>query len=230
MSRRRLAFSRSIVSMASRWRHKSGTVSKSATRKHASHSREEVMIRRAFVCGFVASLAALPAGTVFAQTDIFAPKPIVKAVLEGDEEKVRQALLKNENPNQTANNGTPLLIVAVQSGSIPVVETLLKGGAIVDSIDRENYTALMRATEKNDVDIVEILLRRNASTRPQNRQGQTALMIASGRGYADIVKLLLDKKADPNMRDFTGRSALGYAKQNNRGAVDAMLRRAGGKE
>ncbi|WP_296349822.1 ankyrin repeat domain-containing protein [Reyranella sp.] len=188
------------------------------------------MIRRAFVCGFVASLAALPAGTVFAQTDIFAPKPIVKAVLEGDEEKVRQALLKNENPNQTANNGTPLLIVAVQSGSIPVVETLLKGGAIVDSIDRENYTALMRATEKNDVDIVEILLRRNASTRPQNRQGQTALMIASGRGYADIVKLLLDKKADPNMRDFTGRSALGYAKQNNRGAVDAMLRRAGGKE
>ncbi len=55
-------------------------------------------------------------------------------------------------------------------------------------------------------------------------------MIASGRGYADIVKLLLDKKADPNMRDFTGRSALGYAKQNNRGAVDAMLRRAGGKE
>ncbi len=45
------------------------------------------MIRRAFVCGFVASLAALPAGTVFAQTDIFAPKPIVKAVLEGDEEK-----------------------------------------------------------------------------------------------------------------------------------------------
>ena len=88
----------------------------------------------------------------------------------------------------------------------------------------------MRATEKNDVDIVEILLRRNASTRAQNRQGQTALMIASGRGYTEVVKLLLDKKADPNMRDFTGRSALSYAKQNNRGAVDAMLRRAGAKE
>lgn len=188
------------------------------------------MNRRTFSCGFMASLAALPIGSASAQTDIFAMKPIAKAVLEGDEEKVRQSLLRNENPNQTANNGTPLLIVAVQSGHIPVVETLLKGGAIVDSIDPESYTALMRAAEKNDADIVEILLRRNASTRVQNRQGQTALMIASGRGYADIVKLLLDKKADPNMRDFTGRSALSYAKQNNRGAVDAMLRRAGAKE
>ena len=90
------------------------------------------MIRRMFVCGFAASLAVLPAGAALTQTDIFAMKPIAKAVLEGDEEKVRQALLRNENPNQTANNGTPLLIVAVQSGSIPVVQTLLKGGAIVD--------------------------------------------------------------------------------------------------
>ncbi len=188
------------------------------------------MIRRMFVCGFAASLAVLPAGAALTQTDIFAMKPIAKAVLEGDEEKVRQALLRNENPNQTANNGTPLLIVAVQSGSIPVVQTLLKGGAIVDIADRESYTALMRATEKNDVDIAEILLRRNASTRPQNRQGQTALMIASGRGYTEIVKLLLDKKADPNMRDFTGRSALSYAKQSSRGSVEAMLRRAGAKE
>ncbi len=188
------------------------------------------MIRRTFLCAFTASLAVLSAGATSAQTDIFALKPIAKAVLEGDEEKVRQALLRNENPNQTANNGTPLLIVAVQSGYIPVVETLLKGGAIVDSVDRESYTALMRATEKNDVDIVEILLRRNASTRPQNRQGQTALMIAAGRGYSEVVKLLLDKKADPNMRDFTGRSALSYAKQNNRGAVESMLRRAGAKE
>lgn len=185
------------------------------------------MIRRSVL----ASLVVLPlAGSAYAQTDIFAQKPIVTAVLQGDEEKVRQALLRNESPNQTANNGQPLLIVAVSAGHIPVVETLLKGGAIVDTVDRESYTALMRATEKNDVDIVEILLRRNANTRGQNRQGQTALMIAAGRGYAEIVKLLLGKKADPNARDFTGRSALNYAKQNNRVAVEAMLRGAGAKE
>lgn len=187
------------------------------------------MIRRTFL-----SLSMiLAAGAAVAQpaaSDLFGQKQIVRAVLEGDDEKVRQALLKHESPNQTANNGSPLLTVAVRAGHIPVVETLLKGGAMPDAVDPEGYTALMRAVEKGDVEIVEILLRRNASTRAQNRQGQTALMIGSSRGYAEIVRLLLEKKADPNSRDFTGRTALGYAKQANRGSIEAMLRRAGGKE
>ncbi|MBL0899409.1 MAG: ankyrin repeat domain-containing protein, partial [Reyranella sp.] len=101
---------------------------------------------------------------------------------------------------------------------------------VVDAVDREGYTALMRAVEKNDIDIADILLRRNANTRPQGRQGQTALMIAAGRGNTELVRMLLEKKADPNARDYTGRTALTYARLNNRNAVEAMLRRAGGKE
>ncbi len=53
------------------------------------------MIRRTFL-----SLSMiLPAGATFAQapsSDLFGQKQIVKAVMEGDEEKVRRALLKNE--------------------------------------------------------------------------------------------------------------------------------------
>ncbi len=179
----------------------------------------------------LAMLLALPATPALAQSsDLFGEKPIVRAVLDGDEEKVRAALLRRENPNQTANNGTPLLIVAVQQGSLPVVETLLKGGAIVDSMDREGYTALLRAAEKGDVDIVEILLRRNARTNVQTRQGMTALIIASRLGYPEIVKLLLDKKADPNTADFTGRRPLGYARRAGRTSIEAMLRKAGARE
>jgi len=38
---------------------------------------------------------------------MFTLKPIVKAVREGDDEKVRQALLKGENPNQNDTSGQP---------------------------------------------------------------------------------------------------------------------------
>ena len=53
------------------------------------------MIRRALL----ALLVAAPAGMARAQ-DMFTLKPIVKAVREGDDEKVRQALLaKKADPN-----------------------------------------------------------------------------------------------------------------------------------
>jgi ankyrin repeat protein len=54
--------------------------------------------------------------------------------------------------------------------------------------------------------------------------------VASRLGFAEVVKALLDKKADPNTADFTGRTALSYARQSGRPTIEAMLRRAGGRE
>ena len=42
---------------------------------------------------------------------------------EGDDEKVRQALLKGENPNQLDSNGQPLLMVARRGGQLAVVDS-----------------------------------------------------------------------------------------------------------
>jgi ankyrin repeat protein len=78
--------------------------------------------------------------------------------------------------------------------------------------------------------MVEMLLRRSAKPNAQNRQGMTPLILASRRGYPEVVKLLIEKKADPNMPDFTGRRPLYYARQSGRTTIEAMLRRAGGRE
>ena len=94
-------------------------------------TRRARMIRRTFLALTVIPPAILVGmGPALAQIDTLTLKPIVKAVREGDEEKVRSALLKGESPNQIDTNGQPLLMVAVVAGQIAVVETLLKGGAI----------------------------------------------------------------------------------------------------
>jgi ankyrin repeat protein len=183
------------------------------------------MIRRSFL----ALALVAPAGMASAQ-DLLVLKPIVKAVREGDEEKVRQALLKGENPNQIDTSGQPLLMVAAAAGQIAVAETLLKGGAIVDVTDREGHTPLFLAAQRGDGELVDMLLKRNAKPNLQTRQGVTALMVASRAGYTEIVGALLAKKADPNTADFTGRTAVAYARQAGRGTVEAMLRKAGGRE
>src|SRR5260221_9618650 len=109
------------------------------------------MIRRAL---FAVALAGA-AGPALAQFDTLTQKPIVKAVREGDEEKVRQALLKGENPNQSEASGQPLLMVAVMAGQIAVVETLLKGGAGLDATERDGYTPPLRAAQKSHVHILD---------------------------------------------------------------------------
>ena len=63
------------------------------------------MIRRSLL----ALALAVPAAPAWAQFDTMTQKPIVKAVRDGDEEKVRQALLKGENPNQIDASGRPSL-------------------------------------------------------------------------------------------------------------------------
>ena len=104
------------------------------------------MIRRTFLALTIAVAApSLGVGPALAQLDTLTLKPIVKAVREGDEDKVRSALLKGESPNQIDSSGQPLLMVAVVAGQIGVVETLLKGGAFPDTMDKDGNTSLIRA-------------------------------------------------------------------------------------
>lgn len=187
------------------------------------------MGRRELLASAVAGAMVAAGRPALAQMDLMTLKPIVKAVREGDDEKVRQALLKGESPNQT-DQGRPLIMVAAMGGSLAVVESLLKAGAVVEATDGDGYTSLIRAAGRGDADIVGLLLKRNARPDAQNRQGVSALMFAARAGNAEVVRILLSKKADPNLADFTGRTAMTYARQAGRASIEPMLRKAGGRE
>lgn len=156
-------------------------------------------------------------------------KAIIHNVAKGDAAAVRRDLLKGENPNQTDERRTPMLITAVTKGYVDVADLLLKAGAVVDGVDADLRTALMWAAERDDIDVAQLLLGRHPRVNQQDRQGGTALMAAARRGSAEIVRALLANKADPNIADFTGRTALSYAMRSNRHAIASLLRAAGGK-
>lgn len=54
------------------------------------------------------------------------------------------------------------LMLAVERGHLPGVQTLLDGGAYVDAKDRNNRTALIRAEQRGHWSIAKLLLARGA--------------------------------------------------------------------
>ena len=158
-------------------------------------------------------------------------KPIVKAVRDGDEEKVRQALLKGENPNQIDSSGRPLLMIAVMDGQIAVVETLLKGGAVADALDREGYTSLIRAAERGDVDIADMLLKRNAKPEradPPGRDGDDGG--GAARPCRDRAPAARPKGRSQRARTSPAAPRSPTPGRTTAASIETMLRKAGARE
>ena len=89
---------------------------------------------------------------------------------------------------------TPLMLAA-ESGKMRAVNALLAGGADVNALDREGWTALMYAANNGREAITQRLLR--ASANPDMADhiplvgDETALSLAASRGHVAVVKLLV---------------------------------------
>lgn len=95
---------------------------------------------------------------------------------------------------------------------------------------RRTVLASLPAVPAASVSAQDLLTLKPIVKAVQTKQGATAPMIASRLGFAEVVRALLDRKADPDIADFTGRRALTYARQAGRTPIEAMLRKAGGRE
>ena len=75
-------------------------------------------------------------------------KPIIFHVARGEPDAVRRELLKGENPNQTDDRRTPMLITAVSKGYLDIADMLLKAGAVVDGVDADHGAAWRGASRR----------------------------------------------------------------------------------
>ncbi len=102
---------------------------------------------------------------------------------------------------------------AVWNNDVESLETLIKSGADVNGINREDgYAALHWAVERRLVQTVNVLLANGADidvfTSNAIGNDRTALHIASELGYSDIVRILLEQGADINKKTVYGESPL----------------------
>lgn len=108
---------------------------------------------------------------------------------------------------------------AIQAGSLPVAERLLKEPGIkINARDRFGMTPLLEAIKGGHSQIAKLLLCDynpdvNAVYEfPRMEERSTCLHLAVDNGSIDIVRLLLMRKdLDPNIPDYYGLTPLGWA-------------------
>ncbi len=145
------------------------------------------------------------------------------AVLKGQAGGVRFWLRAGANPN-LAEEGFPLLTIAVMKEDFAVADALLMGGANVNALSVDGfYRPLSFAAARGNEAAVDYLLDQGAVVDGQNTQRATALHLAAMNGHARVVRRLLDAGADPAASTAQGATPLDLARQQGRDEVAVML-------
>ena len=142
--------------------------------------------------------------------------------------QIRKLLLHGADPDAIAGckNFPPCsltaLLVAIETGSVQLVDLLLEAGAHVNKEPRlgVRHTPLQKACEVGSFEITQLLMQRGALvTAPAaTANGGTALQCAAKSGNIRIVQMLLDNGAkwDSPMSVCNGRTPLEAAAEHGR--------------
>jgi len=107
------------------------------------------------------------------------------------------------------------LHVAASLGNLELVNLLVKAGANVNALDKDNATPLFLCGECNEpgigANVVEYLAKNGANVDAANSSGRTPLMMAAkAKNFAILVKLV-KLGADVTLKDIYKMDALDYS-------------------
>ncbi|MEJ1964151.1 MAG: ankyrin repeat domain-containing protein [Gammaproteobacteria bacterium] len=138
-------------------------------------------------------------------------RPPVRSLLPGD---------RGADVRVLTTGATPLMRASV-AADLPVIEVLLKHGALVDLPLADGttpffatvLTAGTRARAKTEASALEAMrVLKKAGADPNARTaGSTPLLTATSRGWTDVMKELVSYGVDINAKDSDGLTALDYA-------------------
>lgn len=125
------------------------------------------------------------------------------AVANGDIASAKTALSLGADPNSTAGDGIPALLLATEKGDIAMMRILLEAGANPNGLGYSNSderSALLLATEKGDLAMMRILIKAGANVELPDRNSGTPLKAATQEANLEAMRILLEAGANPNGR------------------------------
>lgn len=160
---------------------------------------------------------------------LFSEQPIVEATRKGSVSDTQAALIDGASANARADDGTPVLVIAVKSESADLVRLLVENGARPDEKAKDETTALTLASANGNLEIVSYLLDHGADVNEPGSLRETAIIKAARARRNPIVRLLVAKGADLEETDATGATALDIAESAGWQDTAALLKKAGPK-
>lgn len=134
---------------------------------------------------------------------------LIKAVQEGEPDKIRLLVAQGANVNaESKDKFTPLMMAAL-GGDAEMVGALFCCGAALNGSDGlKGWTPLMIATIEGHAAVVSALIEQGAEVDARNSRGWTSMRFAVSMDETEVLRLLLAAGADANAVDDEGRTAL----------------------
>lgn len=180
----------------------------------------------------------------------FRPSSFYEAVIVANTPLVDDFIARGADVNATEDDGTTLLMRAVNGRASQIAQRLIDAGANVSAANRFGVTALYLAARNSDTLIATALLAAGADPNTALPEGETVLMTAAKNGSTQIVRALLganpaasasatvtatatakaDSRANPNAKEgWYGQTALMWAAaEGHADVVQALI--AGGAD
>ena len=144
----------------------------------------------AFFAAWLIPVAAAAAGV-----------PLVDAVRQQDETRIRALLDQRADVNARTDDGSTALLWAAHLNDTATAALLIRAGADANLANEFRVTPLSEACTNRNTALVDALLKAGANPNAAIATGETPVMTCARSGSADAVRLLVARGADVNANE-----------------------------
>jgi ankyrin repeat protein len=196
--------------------------------KHTQQAKEKKpKLGRPMVTLLITIIGGLIVGAII----VFVFQPWQQRTRKNVKEDVAERdkiLLQGQKPDASSSFQDRLsFMAAAEEGNVSAIESLLDKGVDVNTIDRDDNTALIWAAKYGQRACVQKLIEKGSKVDVKNSVGWTALITASRNGHKAVVELLIENGANVNAKANDGNTAFTFASAKGYDEIVDILKKSG---